>query len=169
MWHVPPSLLCLAQCQPPPTLPNYLPLWAEIKAGSSFVIIPIFLPGALRHKGTDWVSFLLSKHFDPVSHITHQSPQAEIKQVSAVSAPGLFPPLLYGLFTLASYQTAVAASNQNFLWQTSSAEVTEGLALCPGCRAGALHHPASPLACYLEQTPPWVHTCFGFSCEEESL
>lgn len=167
MWHVPPSLLCLAQCQLPPTLPNYLPLWAKIKAGSSFVIVPTFLPEALRRKGRAWVSSLLSKYFDPVSHIMHQSPQAEIKQVSAVSAPG--PPLLCGLLILAGYQTAVAAWNQNFLWQTSSTEVTESLVLCPGCRAGALHHPASPLACYLEQTPPWVYTCFGFSCEEESL
>lgn len=55
------------------------------------MIIPTFLPGALRCKGTDWVSFLLSKYFDPVFSIMHQSPQAEIKQVSAVSAPGLFP------------------------------------------------------------------------------
>lgn len=87
-----PPALRLDQCQLPPTLPNYLPLWAKIKAGSSFVIVPTFLPGALRCKGRDWVSFLLSKYFDPVSHIMHQSPQAQIKQVSAVSAPGLFSP-----------------------------------------------------------------------------
>lgn len=55
------------------------------------MIVPTFLPGALRRKGRAWVSFLLSKYFDPVSRIMHQSPQAEIKQVSAVSAPGLFP------------------------------------------------------------------------------
>lgn len=79
---------------PAPSHPHKLPApGGKIKAGSLFVIVivPTFLPGALRCKGKNWVRFPLPKHFDPVFHIMHQSPQAEIKQVSAVSAPGLFP------------------------------------------------------------------------------
>lgn len=61
------------RCRLPPTLPNYLPLWAKIKAVSFFVIIPTFLPGARGRKGRHWISFLLSKHFDPICHIMHHS------------------------------------------------------------------------------------------------
>lgn len=58
------------------------------------MMVPTFLPGALGRKGRDWISFLLSKHFDPVFHIMHHSPQAETKQVSAVSLLQGFFPLL---------------------------------------------------------------------------
>lgn len=61
------------RCQLPPTLPNYLPLRAKIKAVSFSVIIPTFLPGALGRKGRDWIGFLLSKRFDPIFHIMHHS------------------------------------------------------------------------------------------------
>lgn len=62
---------------------------AKIKARRFFVIVPTFLPGALGCKGRDQISFLLSKHFDPIFHITQRSPQAGTKQVSAASAPAL--------------------------------------------------------------------------------
>lgn len=80
-------------CQLPPTLMNYLPLWAKIKAVSFFVIVPTFLPEALGCKRGDWISFLLSKYFDAKFHIMHHSPQAETKQVSAVSLLKDFFPL----------------------------------------------------------------------------
>lgn len=106
VWHVCPPPCTQSGCQRPPTPLHYLPLQAETKAGGFFVIAPTFLPGALGLKGRDWISFLLSKHFNPIFHDMHHSPQAGTKQVSAMS-------LLQGTFLPTPLWTFDAESTPN--------------------------------------------------------
>lgn len=77
---------------PAPSYPPKLPAPVGKNQSREFLCDCSHISARSRNsrKGRDRISFLLSKYFDPISHIMHQSPQAEIKQVSAVSAPGLF-------------------------------------------------------------------------------